>query len=259
MANWIETLVGSTLLASAGGPVARRWLPEIAAGRATVAVGLGPGELVSAAGWGDLYLVRDGAVLRAIEAGEVGVRVEPTIDRGVRVGTVTWPQSAGADLESADPDAAFDLGAVAAAAQLVGAGAAMLDMGVRYALQREQFGVVIGSFQAIKHQLADAYVAIEFARPVISRAVWSVATAAPTRARDVSHAKYAAAGAADRAARTALQVHAGIGYTFEHDLHMWMKRSWTLASLWGTSAWHKARIATQLLGPGDNAGTEGGS
>ena len=54
--------------------------------------------------------------------------------------------------------------------------------------------------------------------------------------------------AAQRAARTALQVHAGNGYTFEHDLHMWMKRTWTLSSLWGTKEWHKARVASAILG-----------
>jgi alkylation response protein AidB-like acyl-CoA dehydrogenase len=255
----IETIVGTALLATAGGPVAQRWLPDIATGQATVAVGLGPGGLVSAAGWADVYLVRDGNDVRVLSASEVEVSAEASIDRGVRLGTVASADGAGVRLEGADPDAAFDLGAVAASAQLVGVATAMLDMGVRYALQREQFGAVIGSFQAIKHQLADAYVAIEFARPVLARAVWSVATAAPTRARDASHAKYAAAGAADRAARTALQVHAGIGYTYEHDLHMWMKRSWTLASLWGTPAWHKARISALLLGPGDHAGSEEGS
>jgi alkylation response protein AidB-like acyl-CoA dehydrogenase len=255
----VETMVGTALLAAAGGPVAQRWLPEIAAGQATVAVGLGPGELVGGVGWADLYLVRDAAVVRALEPGEVEAREEPTIDRGVRLGTLGWADGTGVGIEGADPDAAFDLGAVAAAAQQIGVATAMLDMGVRYALQREQFGAVIGSFQAIKHQLADAYVAIEFARPVLARAVWSVATSAPTRARDASHAKYAAAGAADRAARTALQVHAGIGYTYEHDLHMWMKRSWTLTSLWGTPAWHKARITALLLGSGDHARPEGGS
>jgi alkylation response protein AidB-like acyl-CoA dehydrogenase len=210
-------------------------------------------------GWADLYLMRDGDGIRALDAGEVAVCPAPSIDRGVRLGTVAWSDGAGMQLVGADPDAAFDLGVVGAAAQLVGVATAMLDMGVRYALQREQFGAVIGSFQAIKHQLADAYVAIEFARPVLARATWSVATGAPTRARDASHAKYAAAGAADRAARTALQVHAGIGYTYEHDLHMWMKRSWTLTSLWGTSAWHKARITALLLGPGDHSRPEGGS
>jgi hypothetical protein len=136
---------------------------------------------------------------------------------------------------------------VAVAAQQTGLAAAMLDLAVRYALQREQFGAVIGSFQAVKHQLADCYVANAFAQPVVARAAWSVATGSPTRARDASHAKVAAGRAAATAARTALQVHAGIGYTYEHDLHMWMKRTWSLTSLWGTTAWHRTRVADAVL------------
>ena len=90
----------------------------------------------------------------------------------------------------------------------------MLDLSVTHALTREQFGVPIGSFQAVKHQLADVYVANAFAAPVVARAAWSVATDVPTGSRDASHAKYAASRAAGLAARTALQVHAGIGYTY---------------------------------------------
>jgi alkylation response protein AidB-like acyl-CoA dehydrogenase len=91
------------------------------------------------------------------------------------------------------------------------------------------------------------YVANAFALPVVHRAAWAVAHALPSRARDASHAKHAASVAADRAARTALQVHAGIGYTYEHDLHMWMKRTWSLSSLWGDPAFHRRRVAADLL------------
>jgi alkylation response protein AidB-like acyl-CoA dehydrogenase len=99
----------------------------------------------------------------------------------------------------------------------------------------------------VKHQLADAYVATSFARPVVHRAAWSVAGNLSSRSRDASHAKHAASVAAGRVARTALQVHGGIGYTFEHDLHMWLKRTWTLSALWGHAAWHKDRVARSVL------------
>ena len=144
----------------------------------------------------------------------------------------------------------FDWAVVAVAAQLVGLAEAMLDMAVAYAKTREQFGVAIGSFQAVKHQLADAYVATSFARPVVGRAAWSVARDLPTRSRDASHGKHAASVAASRVARTALQVHGGIGYTFEHDLHMWLKRTWTLSALWGNAQWHKQRVSRALLEEG---------
>jgi alkylation response protein AidB-like acyl-CoA dehydrogenase len=245
----VETVVGAAMLAHAGGPVAEDWLPGVVAGDVVIAVDLGPGELISAAPWADLLVVIDGAGLHcAVPSGEVEQKVEGTVDRGVRLASITPPHGKGVVLGGTDVDAAFDFAAVAVAAQLTGLAEAMLDMSVLYAGQREQFGVPIGSFQAIKHQLADVFVANSFAVPVVARAAWSVAQDAPTRACDASHAKYAATVAAQRAARTALQVHAGIGYTFEHDLHMWMKRTWTLTSLWGTAAWHKARVAQEVLG-----------
>ena len=244
----VETVVGAALLTQARGEVAEQWLPRIAAGDAVVAVRLGPGALVSAAPWADLLIVPDGAgVLCAVTPAEAGIVAEDSVDRGVRLATVTTQPGAGTVLGGVDIEAEFDLAAVAVAAQLVGAAEAMLDMSVRYAKTREQFGVPIGQFQAIKHQLADVFVANSFAAPVVARAAWSVAQSSPTRSRDASHAKYAASVAAQQAARTALQVHAGIGYTFEHDLHMWMKRTWTLSSLWGTAAWHKARVARETL------------
>ena len=131
--------------------------------------------------------------------------------------------------------------AVAAAAQLVGLAQHMLDMSVAYVSQREQFGKPVGSFQAVKHHLADAALRLEFARPCVHRAAWSME---PT---DVSLAKAQASEAALLAARKALQVHGAIGYTVEYDLHMWMKRAWALAACWGDAAWHRARITDAVL------------
>jgi len=241
-----ETMVGASLLARAGGEIAQRRLPDVLAGKATIGMGLGPGRLVSGAGWSDVLVRRDAGGLVAVEATDLELVPQLSIDHGVRLATVAGPVG-GERLDGVDPDAAFDLIALAAAAQLVGLAEAMLDRSVGYALQREQFGAVIGSFQAIKHQLADSWVANAFAVPVVHRAAWSVATGAATRARDVSHAKLAASGAALAAARTALQVHGAIGYTYEHELHIWMKRAWTLDSLWGDRVWHRARVAAAVL------------
>jgi hypothetical protein len=244
----IETLVGSALLAAAGGEAAVRWLPELAAGKVVVGVGIGPGELVNGGPWADLFLLQDNdGRLHAVEAAAVTVAAMPSVDQGIRLAEVQWQPTEATALSQADDDAGIDLAALAAAAQLVGLAETMLDLSVRYALQREQFGKLIGSFQAVKHQLADVYVANAFAKPVVARAAWSVARDVPTRSRDASHAKYAASRAAARAARTALQVHAGIGYTYEHDLHMWLKRTWSLTSLWGDTAWHRTRVADYIL------------
>ena len=245
----VETLAAAQLVERAGGDLAARWLPRVVDGSAVLALGPGPTGVVSGAEHADLFLLSDDAgEVYAVERGAGQVSPLPSVDTGVRLATVEWsPADAAARLEGVDSQAVFDWAAVAVAAQLVGLAAAMLDMAVAYAKTREQFGVAIGTFQAVKHQLADAYVGTSFARPVVNRAAWSVAQDLPSRSRDASHAKHAAATAAGRAARTALQVHGGIGYTFEHDLHMWLKRTWTLSALWGNAQWHKDRVTRSLL------------
>jgi hypothetical protein len=154
-----------------------------------------------------------------------------------------------AEVHAADPvaaagdwAAAFDAGALATAAQLVGLGAALVDRAVGYAQQRVQFGRPIGSFQAVKHQLADAAVALDLARPLVHGAALAVRDGLDTRARDVSAAKVAAGDAAYLAARAALQVHGAIGYTAEYDLALWITKVRALVSAWGTAAVHRARV-----------------
>jgi alkylation response protein AidB-like acyl-CoA dehydrogenase len=136
---------------------------------------------------------------------------------------------------------------LAAAAQLVGLGQRMLDMTVGYVKEREQFGVPIGSFQAVKHHLANALKELAFARPAVHRAAWSMANDAPTVERDVSMAKAMASDAASFAGRQALQCHGAIGYTVEYDLHIYLKRTWELARSFGDAAWHRERIAKEVL------------
>ncbi len=105
----------------------------------------------------------------------------------------------------------------------------------------------IGSFQAIKHQLADVRVALEFARPLTYRAAYSLADADPAASVHVSMAKARAGDVAVLAARHALQCHGAIGYSFEYDLHLWMKRAWALVVTWGDGAWHRERVARAIL------------
>ena len=141
---------------------------------------------------------------------------------------------------------ACDAGALACAAQLLGAGRALLETTVAYAKQRVQFGRPIGQFQAVKHQLADVLIGLEFARPLLWRAALAFGDDEPTAARDVSAAKVACAAAADRAARTALQVHGAIGYTLECDVGIWLLRVRALIPAWGDPSWHRARVAASL-------------
>ena len=142
---------------------------------------------------------------------------------------------------------AFDRGALGTAAQLLGLAQRMLDTSVEYAAERRQFGAPIGSFQAVKHKLADVRLGLEFARPVVYRAAYSVAHDDPERSVHVSMAKAYASDAALLSARHALQVHGAIGYSFEHDLHLWMKRAWALAAAWGDARWHRARVGRAIL------------
>ncbi len=200
-----------------------------------VALGLEPGKLVEGAEYADLLVLQEGAFLHAVPRSDVRLLDEPTVDRGIRLAHVTWIPAPATHLAFGDVHRTFDRAVLGAAAQLVGVAGAMLDMAVAYAKEREQFGKPIGSFQAVKHHLADVYVAIEFARPVVLRAAWSGTS------RDASAAKHAAIRAARLSARAALQVHGAIGYTFEHDLHMWLKRSWSLAPRYGDENFHRDR------------------
>ena len=143
--------------------------------------------------------------------------------------------------------AALDRAALAGAAQQLGVTQQMLDIAVRYATERHQFGKPIGSFQAVKHMLANVAVKLEFARPVVYRAAFAVAHNAPARAMATSQAKVMASEAAVFAAKTTHQVHGAMGYCWECDLHIWMKRAWALDLAWGTSPWHRQRLADAVI------------
>jgi alkylation response protein AidB-like acyl-CoA dehydrogenase len=229
------------------------WLGRLAAGEAAVAVGCEPNPWVAHAdAAGLLLLARDGEI-HAVPRATVTLAPVPHLDGAQRLFRVTWTPTAPTCIAAGTQArallaAAVDRGALGAAAQLLGVGQRLMDEAVRYAKQREQFGHAIGSFQAIKHMLATAQVRLEFARPVVYRAAFAVARDLPTRSRDVSHAKIVAAEATALAARTALQVHGAIGYTWEVDLHVWLKRAWALETAWGTSSWHRARVAAAVLG-----------
>jgi hypothetical protein len=166
---------------------------------------------------------------------------------------LAWGRGSGdlgaATLVTDDPAAvelARDRGAWGTAALLVGLGRRMVELAVTHVSERHQFGVPVGSFQAVKHQLADAHKDLAFARPVVHRAAHSLATGAATRGRDVSMAKALAGDAAWRAGRVALQCHGAIGYTVEHDLHLYLKRTWALAKAYGDAGWHRDRVGREI-------------
>lgn len=165
-----------------------------------------------------------------------------SVDRTRRLSAVEAVDSAGSAVHV--DDAALDLAVLATAAQLLGAGERILADTVAYVTQRRQFGRAIGSYQALKHALADVRIALDFARPL----VWGAALD-PTR-RDTAAAKVAAADAAYLASRTGLQLHGAIGYTAEFDLSLWLTKVRALVGAWGTPAHHRAVVLDALVGDG---------
>lgn len=219
--------------------------PLLGVGAGIVTTDLG-GPLVPCAADADLLLLRAGDALTITSPGAAELTAVETVDLARRAARVT---TTGGELVTDDPaeiERALDRGALGTASMLVGLGQAMLDMTIGYVSERQQFGQPVGSFQAVKHHLADAALALEFARPAVWRAAWSVAHAAPTSGRDVSMAKAMASDAAELVGRKALQCHGAIGYTVEADLHLYLKRTWALARTWGDTAHHTDRVAAAL-------------
>ncbi len=234
------------------------WLDALAAGdlAAAVADPRWPAEPVAGADGADLLLLvadgPEGVELHGVETTSVTVTPVPSLDPTRRLGTPVWAPSPDTVLVSgaragAHLAATADRAAVATGAELLGLADAMITSTAAYARDRRQFGAPIGSFQAVKHLLAGAQVLLEFARPVVYAGAWALDEGADDRSRAASVAKAYASDAALEAARVSLQVHGAIGYTWECDLHLWLKRTWALSEAWGSAADHRARLLTSLL------------
>ncbi|HYC81216.1 MAG TPA: acyl-CoA dehydrogenase family protein [Solirubrobacterales bacterium] len=237
--------VAAPLLAAAGDP--QGLLEGVIAGETQVAAGLDGSGLVAFAGIADRLLVATGPgePIHLLPA-EAAEPVE-SIDGARRLGRVAEiDRGTPLDLDPAALLAAWDRGVLGAAAQLVGLGRTLLALSTSYVQERRQFGVAIGTFQAVKHHLANALLALEFAAPAALRAAWSLDQGAATAGRDVAMAKALASDAAERVAAVALQVHGAIAYTTEYDLHLFAKRVWAASRTWGDAEWQRARVADAL-------------
>lgn len=207
------------------------YLP-VALGREIEGVGtVGTPRALDAGAADEVYVVVDDTLHTATPGA-----AHTSVDRSRHLVDVT----AGDPVEHGDLAAAYDLAVLATAAQLLGAGERVLADAVTYVKQRKQFGREIGSYQAIKHALADVRIALDFARPLVFGAALD-----PTP-RSVSAAKVACSDAAYLASRTGLQVHGAIGYTQEFDLSVWITKIRALVTAWGTPAQHRARILSTL-------------
>ncbi|MFJ9904932.1 acyl-CoA dehydrogenase family protein [Streptomyces sp. NPDC101152] len=217
----VETVTAAVLLSGAD-PAAKRLLPSLAAGE-TMATVAYEGAYALDGDAADLHLALTQDGLR-LSPGHGPLR--PSLDPARRLA----PLAPGGELLTPDPPLAQALAyaRLATAAQALGVGLALLDRTVAYVGRRTQFGVPVGSFQAVKHRLADAKVALEFARPLLFGAALTLDPA------DVAAAKVTACEAAYRTARTALQLHGAIGYTAEYDLSLWLTKARALRTAWGT-------------------------
>ncbi len=242
-------LVAVPLLKDIGGDLAAEWLPKIAAGKARVIVGLEENSLVEDAHVADLLILQRGDAFVAVAPGAVELRHNESVDPSRRLFAVEFPAGSGTEVSSdaALVTATLNRGALACAAQALGLAQRMLDISVQYTSERQQFGKPIGSFQAVKHHMSNVAVRLEYAKAPVYRAAYALAEGLATSSVNTSHAKLVACEAAKLAAKNCVQVHGAMGYTWEVDLHIFMKKAWALANTWGDTGFHKSRIADSIF------------
>jgi alkylation response protein AidB-like acyl-CoA dehydrogenase len=262
----LGSLVLSARAIAMGGSAAQRdmHLPALLAGEAVAAyvhdaaLTANGNTLTGSAGFvahgaaADLFVVtsNDGAWIVAADASGVSVTPLTTMDQTRPYSRVTLDGAVGDPLEDATAAiaAAHQAGYVAIAAEGLGVAQTALDRTVVYAKERVQFGRAIGSFQAYKHRLADMVVDIEQARSAVYWAACAVDEGSDETALAVHAAKSFAADTAFRCAGDMIQLHGGIGFTWEHDAHLYFKRARALQSMMGSGHWHRDQIATMMLG-----------
>lgn len=193
-------------------------------------------------------VVVPGPAVVVVERSALEVGLVETLDRSRPVGALQVP-SDGERLPFSESDLVdvFDRGTVALAAELVGVGRWLMDTTLEYVRGREQFGKPVGSFQGLQWKLVDAALVLERAAAAVYYAAMCVDAGDEDARRAVHVAKAAAGAAATRWARDGLQAHGGIGFTWEHDLHLRLRRAYASDQLLGDSAWHHDRLAELLL------------
>ncbi|TDO14811.1 alkylation response protein AidB-like acyl-CoA dehydrogenase [Mycobacterium sp. BK086] len=203
----------------------------------------------------------DGIGLYAVDAKNTDRTSLMTLDLTRPQATITFSDSparllAGPEEAERVITHALQVGSALLAVEQVGAAQHLLDLAVEYAKSRLQFGRQIGSFQAIKHKLADMLVDLEHARSTAYHAVWALSDGSDDPALAVSIAQATASAALSHIAADTIQVHGGIGFTWEHQAHLYFKRAATDAALLGSAEQHRSRVADFVL---DDASTEGGT
>ena len=203
----------------------------------------------------------DGVGLYAVDAGDTERTPLVTMDLSRPQADVTFDRAPARLLAGPDDTGrvithALQVGAALLAIEQVGAAQHLLDLSVEYAKSRLQFGRQIGSFQAIKHRLADMLVDLEHARSTAYHAVWALTDGSDDPALAASIAQATCSAAFSRIAADTIQVHGGIGFTWEHQAHLYFKRAATDAALLGSAEQHRSRVAELVL---DNAVAHSGA
>ena len=245
---YLQTVLALGALARAGRD---DWVERLLSGDAIGCVAWDVGAPVIAAPLADVAVVVDGDRLVLVELGE-GRRParQPAMDLTRPLGWLAAGALGGvAEVGGRDAvEALLDRGAVGHAAEMLGGAQRVLDMSVEYAKDREQFGRPIGSFQAVKHRCADMLVDIEGMRSALWWAAWCVGAGHTDASVAASTAKVWCSDAGMRVMASGLQVHGGIGFTWEHDLHLYLKRMQLDAVSFGDAVFHRERLAGLLRG-----------
>jgi alkylation response protein AidB-like acyl-CoA dehydrogenase len=224
-----------------------RWLPGLASGELRGTVGRwqdGEARLVPDAEAADVIVLAGADQGFVLERSAAEVEAFDALDATRRFGRV---RAEGGDPLAGDPGPALDRICAALAAENVGVGQRAMEMAVDYARERKQFDRPIGSYQAVSHRCAQMLLEVEGARSAAYYAAWCADAEPESLTRAASMAKAYASDAGWRVCTSSLQVHGGIGFTWEHDLHFFLKRAKTNALMFGSAAEHRERVA-QLSG-----------
>jgi alkylation response protein AidB-like acyl-CoA dehydrogenase len=190
----------------------------------------------------DVFVVMDEDRVRWVNRGDADITSHTTIDGTRRTATVRVEPASGDDLgDAAAIDSVIDAATALLAAESTGGMQKVLDMTLDYVKVRTQFGRPVGSFQAIKHRLAEALLKTESSRSAAYYAAWANDAGAEDAKLSASVAKAYASDAFLLVAGEGIQMHGGIGYTWEHDAHLWFKRATMNAALLGSVEEHRAR------------------
>ena len=241
----LETTGVAAPLIATSSELRDEWLPRIASGDAIVAVQPPRDPYVTFAGKPDLLIAEVEGVPHAFTEFDA-ISVAST-DLSRPVAKVRLDPSKAQPLDADAWAVAVRRGAFGAAAMLNGVSMRLLERTVAYVKDRKQFGRPVGSFQAIKHKLATMHQAIESSRPAAWYAAYALARDLPDAAEAVSVAKAAAGATEALCNQEALQSHGGIGFTWEDDLHLWLKRGMALRNSWGTGAEHRRKLISVLM------------